>query len=55
MEGIMKQTSQTLSQTLYDVDYYRWIETTLEQLENENFEAVDWDNLLDEVADLARR
>ena len=53
--GIMKQTSQTLSQTLYEVDYYRWIETTLEQLENENFEAVDWDNLLDEVADLARR
>lgn len=40
---------------LYELDYYQWIEETVKQLQNKEFEAVDWDNLIDEVADLGRR
>lgn len=46
--------SQTI-QTLYEQDYHLWVETTVKQLQKRSFEAVDWENLIDEVADLSRR
>jgi hypothetical protein len=40
--------------TLYDTDYQLWLETTLEQLRRGDFQAVDWQNLLEELADLGK-
>ena len=40
---------------LYDTDYNLWVIETVKQLENRNFEAIDWENLIEEVSDLSRR
>ncbi len=41
--------------SLYETDYNRWIEKTVEQLCDRNYESVDWENLIEEVADLSQR
>jgi len=47
--------SQQAQKKLYETDYHLWILETVEQLQNREFEAVDWENLIDEVSDLSRR
>ncbi|QOV21582.1 DUF29 domain-containing protein [Anabaenopsis elenkinii] len=44
-----------VSPTLYDTDYHLWVLETVQQLENRDFNSVDWSNLIDEVWDLSRR
>lgn len=39
---------------LYKADYLRWVETTIEKLKDRDFANVDWENLIDEIGDLAR-
>ncbi|WP_013322969.1 DUF29 domain-containing protein [Gloeothece verrucosa] len=41
--------------SLYDADFNRWVEETVKQLQAKNYEAIDWDNLIEEVADLSGR
>jgi hypothetical protein len=43
------------TQPLYQTDYNQWVEETVKQLQEGDFEAVDWENLIEEVADLSRR
>ena len=43
------------NRTLYQKDYNLWVETTLRQIQVGHFEVVDWENLIEEVADLSRR
>ena len=43
-----------LPKTLYDTDYYLWIEETVEKLQAKDFNGVDWENLIEEVASLGR-
>ncbi|MGK7881265.1 MAG: DUF29 domain-containing protein [Crocosphaera sp.] len=40
---------------LYETDYDRWVLQTVQQLQDKNYEAIDWENLIDEVMDLSRR
>ncbi|TRU83075.1 MAG: DUF29 domain-containing protein [Microcystis viridis Mv_BB_P_19951000_S69D] len=40
--------------TLYDSDYQLWLENTINQLRQGDFQAVDWQNLLEELADLGK-
>ncbi|GFE67478.1 hypothetical protein CFPU101_00880 [Chroococcus sp. FPU101] len=40
---------------LYEADYNQWVEETVKQLQNKNYAAVDWENLIEEVADLSGR
>ncbi|WP_083767392.1 DUF29 domain-containing protein [Rippkaea orientalis] len=40
--------------SLYQTDYYQWIEETVKQLEKGDYEAVDWINLIEEVKDLGK-
>ncbi|MBD2412635.1 hypothetical protein FACHB389_11165 [Nostoc calcicola FACHB-389] len=47
----LKAHSQTL---LYDRDYLQWIETTLEKLQSQDYADVDWENLIEEIADMGR-
>ena len=42
------------SQTLYDTDYLQWIQTTVEKLQNHDYTNVDWENLIEEIADMGR-
>ncbi|CAO5061720.1 DUF29 domain-containing protein [Microcystis aeruginosa] len=39
---------------LYDSDYQLWLENTINQLRQGDFQAVDWQNLLEELADLGK-
>ena len=40
---------------LYEQDYNQWVELTVRQLQEKKFEGVDWENLIEEVADLSKR
>ena len=42
------------SPNLYDSDYQLWLENTINQLRRGDFQAVDWQNLLEELADLGK-
>ncbi len=44
-----------LTKNLYDTDYNLWVIETVKQLQNRDFESIDWENLIEEVADLSRR
>lgn len=46
---------QTKINNLYETDYNQWIEETIKKLQERDFETVDWENLIEEVADLSRR
>ena len=39
---------------LYDRDYQLWLENTINQLRRGDFQAVDWQNLLEELADFGK-
>jgi len=47
--------SQKSQETLYEKDYNLWVLETIKKLENQDFNTVDWDNLLEELSDLSRR
>lgn len=40
---------------LYEADYVRWVEATAELLRTQNYDCVDWVNLIEEVEDMSRR
>ena len=40
--------------TLYETDFNQWIEETVKKLQNKDFEAIDLENLIEEVATLGR-
>lgn len=42
------------SQTLYEIDYLQWVETTVEKLRGHDYAEVDWENLIEEIADMGR-
>lgn len=42
------------SQTLYETDYLQWIEKTVEKLQNQDYANVDWENLIEEIADMGK-
>ncbi len=39
---------------LYDADYNLWIEETVRKLQEKDFNAIDWENLIEEIASLGR-
>jgi hypothetical protein len=51
----MLTESQQKQKQLYETDYHLWVLETVKQLQNGDFKAVDWENLIDEVSDLSRR
>jgi hypothetical protein len=40
---------------LYEKDFYLWIMENLKLLKNREYDLVDWENLLEEIEDLAKR
>lgn len=45
---------KTALQTLYEADYLRWIEITVEKLQSQDYANVDWENLIEEIEDMGR-
>ena len=41
-------------QSLYEADYLKWIETTVEKLRSRDFSDVDWENLIEEIESMGR-
>lgn len=41
-------------QSLYETDYYRWIQTTIEKLRHQDYSNIDWENLIEEIEDIER-
>jgi hypothetical protein len=42
------------NKTLYETDFNQWIEETVKQLQNKDFQEIDLENLIEEVATLGR-
>ena len=42
-----------MNSTLYNQDYYQWVQDTVKLLEQRNFQELDLDNLIEEIQDLA--
>ena len=51
----MVAESKPTEKTLYETDYNLWVIETVKQLQNREFEEIEWENLIDEVSDLSRR
>ncbi len=43
------------AQSLYESDYVAWVETTLQRLKQQDYDSVDWENLIEEIEDMSRR
>lgn len=43
-----------MNQTIYEQDFNLWLETTINNLKNHNFAALDIDNLVEELKDLGK-
>jgi hypothetical protein len=39
---------------LYNTDYLKWIQTTVEKLRVQDYSSIDWENLIDEIEDMGR-
>jgi Domain of unknown function DUF29 len=48
------QISKPNISTIYDKDYYLWIETTAKQLQERKFLEIDIDNLVEEIESMGR-
>ncbi len=51
----METYLETSSKSLYNIDFVRWVETTTEQLRAQDYDSVDWENLIEEIEDMSRR
>jgi len=51
----MLTKSRKANKNLYDTDYDLWVVETVKQLEDRNFDALDLQNLIEEISDLSRR
>ncbi len=40
--------------SLYDQDFYRWIQETVQALKHRDLEQVDWENLIEEIDSMGR-
>jgi hypothetical protein len=46
---------KTKQKNLYETDYDLWVLDTVEKLKTQDFDKIDWENLIEEVGDLSRR
>jgi len=50
----METKTQNLKE-LYEKDFYLWVQGNLRLLKNEEYDLVDWENLLGEIEDMGQR
>lgn len=54
MNNPVIQTDSTEKKSLYEQDYYLWLDKTIEDLNKQNYQAIDWKNLIEEVKCLGK-
>ena len=54
MTSLDSKLKRNLSSSLYERDYVGWIDSTLEKLRDHNYIYVDWENLIEEIADMGK-
>ncbi|MDR9402906.1 MAG: DUF29 domain-containing protein [Halothece sp. Uz-M2-17] len=42
------------SSSLYETDYYHWVQTTVHHLQKRNFSAIDWEHLIEELESMGK-
>ncbi|MFM7577850.1 MAG: DUF29 domain-containing protein, partial [Microcystaceae cyanobacterium] len=50
----MTQTLINHTTTLYESDYFKWLEETLDKLRNQQYEQIDWVDLIEEIETMGR-
>jgi Domain of unknown function DUF29 len=45
----------SIPNALYEADYLQWLETTVQNIKSQEYGAVDWGNLIEEMEDMGRR
>ncbi len=50
----IEKVTQNFTSSLYDRDDYQWLLQTIRQLQSQEYSAVDWENLLEELESLAK-
>ena len=50
----MELKTQNLKE-LYEKDFYLWVMENLKLLKNREYDLADWENLLEEIEDMAKR
>ncbi len=43
-----------MTSSLYETDYNQWIQETVQQLQNRNFDTIDWENLIEELESMGK-
>ena len=43
-----------MTKILYETDYNQWVNETVQQLRERQFDGVDWDNLIEEIEDMGK-
>jgi hypothetical protein len=46
------QLSKAQAQSLYKQDYYLWLQTSVEQMRQQNLDSLDWEHLIEEIEEL---
>ena len=46
---------KSIAKPLYESDYLLWVQETAKHLQNRDFQALDLENLIEEVLSLSRR
>jgi len=41
-------------ESLYEEDYLKWIETTVDKLRSQDYSNIDWENLIEEIESMGR-
>ena len=54
MNNSVIQTDLAENQSLYEQDYYLWLDKTVDNLNNQNYQEIDWKNLIEEVKCLGK-
>ncbi|MEC4991576.1 MAG: DUF29 domain-containing protein [Oscillatoria sp. PMC 1068.18] len=51
----MKTKLEINQENLYELDYLKWIETTVGKLRDRDYTSIDWENLIEEIEDMGKR
>jgi hypothetical protein len=54
-ESSMVAELRKKNKSLYETDYNLWVLETVTKLKNRDLDALDWENLIEEVEDLSRQ
>jgi flagellar biosynthesis regulator FlaF len=46
---------QATQKSLYETDFVRWVESTVEQLRTQDYANVDWANLIEEIESMSKQ